>query len=719
VLNLDGDVGPIGVVIDRRKGNKPIFKWRPENGVKYKIDPERQAAWAKKKEAEDAARDEKITKLKRWFYSLPPLDRDHEYLTKKQISPDDAVYAKRDGDKIVLPIFNIRTGGLQNVQTIAPDGSKLFQEGLTTKEGFIPCGYCGLGVAGQKPHKTQEKYPVVITEGWADGMAIAQSFLVIPNTGFIVISALSDGGLLGIARAVRECHRMHPILIAADNDAEKPDNPGLTAAYEAARAAGAKVAVPPPGDLNDLYRVSGPQAVYDVIAKADDPPADDRAADDSAADDPAAVVSTLDRMNAEFFVVSIGGKVGVGTFRKETSPNGTHREVLEFYAAPAFRLLKDIERIKIGSKSVGIASWWLKQPGRRTYSGLKFAPGQGEEDGRLNLWRGFVVEPRPGNWSLMREHIYNVLAAGSKRGGDYVIKWSAYAFQNPGTQAETALVFKGREGVGKGIFGREMAAIFGQHGMQISHASHLTGHFNFHLADLSLLFADEAFWPGDKSAEGTLKRLITEPTLVIEKKGHDVFLVNNQLHVIIASNNDWVVPAGFDARRFAVFDVSDQHMQDREYFAKIVHQMENGGREAMLYDLLNLDLGDWHPRNDIPQTRALIEQKERSLLYEDQWWVSLLEAGALPGAEIGNPTRAGSEALFEHARRTVPGLKTWSDHLLGKTLRKHGCMSVKMRNGKRGWQFDLLSELRRQWDRKMKRSRHRWENGTEWGDDGF
>jgi hypothetical protein len=60
--------------------------------------------------------------------------------------------------------------------------------------------------------------------------------------------------------------------------------------------------------------------------------------------------------------------------------------------------------------------------------------------------------------------------------------------------------------------------LFGQHGLRIQSREHLTGRFNPHLRDCCLLFADEAYWPGDKTAEGILKGLITEPDIPIEAK---------------------------------------------------------------------------------------------------------------------------------------------------------------------------------------------------------
>src|ERR1700744_2087702 len=121
---------------------------------------------------------------------------------------------------------------------------------------------------------------------------------------------------------------------------------------------------------------------------------------------------------------------------------------------------------------------------------------------------------------------------------------------------------------------------------QISSAEHLVGRFNGHLRDTVLLFADEAYWPGNQGAEGTLKRLVTEPPIFIEAKGRDGGEVPNLLHVMMASNEDWVVPAGERERRYFNLKVSDEKLQNHGWFKAINDQLENGGYEAMLHDLL-------------------------------------------------------------------------------------------------------------------------------------
>jgi hypothetical protein len=162
----------------------------------------------------------------------------------------------------------------------------------------------------------------------------------------------------------------------------------------------------------------------------------------------------------------------------------------------------------------------------------------------VNLWRGFGVKENPGgDWSLMREHIRDVLASGDDASDRYLIRWIAWGFQNPTKAAEVAIALMSKEkGTGKGILGRALCRIYGGHGVQLVQRSHLVGKFNAHMAMCGFLFSDEAIWPGFKEDEAVLKALITEPTLQIERKGVDAFTMPNALKIMLASNSERVVP---------------------------------------------------------------------------------------------------------------------------------------------------------------------------------
>lgn len=282
------------------------------------------------------------------------------------------------------------------------------------------------------------------------------------------------------------------------------------------------------------------------------------------------------------------------------------------------------------------ASVWLAHPDRRQFvGGVVFDPSNSNRRNDVfNLWTGFAVEPKRGNWSLMRRHIEDVICSGDPDHIRYLMGWLARMVQRPAEQGEVAVVMKGGEGTGKGFVARAFKHILGTHGLAISNSKHLVGNFNGHLRDVVFLFADEAFFAGDKAAIGSLKSLITEPYLTIEAKHANAVQMPNYLHVMMASNEEWVVPASQDARRFFVLEVPATHKNDHAYFAKINAQMEAGGYEAMLFDLLNMDLSSFNVRA-VPSTEGLQTQRKLSLPIPELWWKDCLERGYVFRSRIG------------------------------------------------------------------------------------
>lgn len=346
-------------------------------------------------------------------------------------------------------------------------------------------------------------------------------------------------------------------------------------------------------------------------------------------------------------------------------------------------------------KTDQLGTYWLKWHARRTYEGMDLDPNGPEvlEGNVLNLWKGFGVEAKPGKWTLMQRHITDVLAGGSQEQALYILRWAAWAVQNPGLQAEVALVLRGGKGVGKGTFAHALRRIFGQHGVYVSNSKHLVGQFNAHLRSCLLLFADEAFWAGDKQGESTLKSLITEAVVPIEKKGVDMEHVVNRLHIVMAANADWVVPASHDERRFAIFDI--QRAPGKGYFKALREELENGGLEAMLHDLQHMDLGDWHPRIGI-DTPALQKQKEMSLSPLADWFVGLLQ----DGYQLGREGRVPATALLSMCQQSSGRLRDVSPQTLGRFLKKHGVKPVHTAGGS-VWEFGELPFLRKIWEKEF------------------
>jgi hypothetical protein len=210
----------------------------------------------------------------------------------------------------------------------------------------------------------------------------------------------------------------------------------------------------------------------------------------------------------------------------------------------------------------------------------------------------------------------------------------AFCIQNPGKRAETVVALRGPEGSGKGSIGRILTALFGTHALHISNVRHLIGNFNAHLRTALLMFIDEGYWAGDPAAEGVLKSLITEDQILIEQKGVDARMADNMLSMIMASNNDWLVPAGPQARRYFVVDVPDTLCNNWDYWERLNAWLDNGGRGAILGFLQRLDLSKFNIRS-IPNTAALDDQKRLSLPPFMKWLESQLYVGSLDGTGDG------------------------------------------------------------------------------------
>jgi hypothetical protein len=369
-----------------------------------------------------------------------------------------------------------------------------------------------------------------------------------------------------------------------------------------------------------------------------------------------------------------------------------------------------------GGREVGIGSWWLAHEARRQYAGVIYAPGK-ESPGYFNLWSGFAVEPRAGDCSLYLAHIRENVCGGNGQYYEFLMNWMARAVQDPGTPGEVAVIFRGTEGVGKGVAAIQFGSLFGPHFKQVVQASHLTGSFNHHLLGCSVLFADEALFAGDRSHDGILKGLITEPTLQIEPKGLDTFVVPNCLHVIMSSNEAWVVPASADARRYFVLDVAQHRKRDFNYFAKLVDQMNKGGRAALLHHLLNRDLSRFLVRA-VPETAALAEQKTYSRRGVDALVEEIADQGTLPSAHataLDVAVTSGEDrgrGFYVAARRLVPDLRHRSSRVIANELIKSWGATTWTSHGLRGLRFPPLADLRRRFDEKH--GVQGWPDGNEW-----
>ncbi len=425
----------------------------------------------------------------------------------------------------------------------------------------------------------------------------------------------------------------------------------------------------------------------------------------------------VDKLNADHAVTMIGGDCVI--MNEYYDPVMDKMDV-NFSSFGHFRnrymnrRIRNPWRTKGQSDTKDIGSLWLESKRRREYDRVVFDPDKRERviarNGKryYNMFRGFGVEPKKGDWSLLKDHIFEVVC-GYESVFHWVMSWMARIVQDPGgTRPGTAIVLKGIQGCGKSCVINSMGKILGDHYLQITQQEQLTGRFNVHLKDAILVYCDEIIWGGDKRAEGILKGLVTEKNMMIEPKNKDAFTIHSHVNLMVSSNNDWVIPAGLEERRFCVLHVQPDFAGNRKYFNELHRQLENGGYEAMMHDLLHYDYQGVDLRT-IPRTDELMNQILNSMHPVIKFWFERLRIGRILKHDTGWNERVISELLYDDYKEfaeEVSRAPKLSNTQFGRKL-KEVVKLDRVRpdvDGTRKWcyQFGQLDECRKMFENVVK-----------------
>lgn len=443
--------------------------------------------------------------------------------------------------------------------------------------------------------------------------------------------------------------------------------------------------------------VSAPETQFDVIP-------------------PETPISPIQAFNKEF--AWIGGNKGF-VLHETTDEEGLF--TVEFIDVATFHNNEAPRTMQFGEKPVPISRVWIKHPDRRSYKGFSFTPGKQPRAGFYNLWRGFAYEPLPKGaeaplahrqaLDAFLEHSLENICDGDAALHRWLMGWFAHLIQRPWEKPLTAIVFKGLKGVGKNALIERVKDLLGHHGKLVSNSRYLTGNFNAHLEGKLLLILDEAFWSGDKQANGILKDLITGRTHTIERKGQEAYETKNLTRVAILGNENWLIPASEDERRYAVFNVGNKRRGDKPFFKMMRESMESGGYRLLMRYLLEFDLSQVDV--DIaPKTAGLLDQKHRSLSPVQEWWHDCLVQGKIVKADFPGawPDTVSKDRLRSALTRYLKdrGVSTW--HPAAETVTKDlgrflPSLSTKRvrEDGERVqvYVFPTLRQARAEWDKFM------------------
>lgn len=341
--------------------------------------------------------------------------------------------------------------------------------------------------------------------------------------------------------------------------------------------------------------------------------------------------------NELYFHINLRGKVVV--MKEVNDPDYG----LQLYAMTETDFVAENAEKKIrvpGKKQpVCTAKLWLEHPGRRRINRIVCEHDPTKvKHGDYNRYVGLKVDPKrdaitmdkaqDASCELFKNHLLEVVCDNDTAAYEYLIRWFARLVQEPTSPARTAVAMVGGKGTGKSLTARIIGDILGKSYVRaFSNYDRLTGQFNDYLECCCFLFLDEAFYAKSPKADGDLKAKVTEPTFMIEAKFQPIREIKNCLSILLATNNEHILPYSENERRYLTLNVSDCHIQERNYFDALVTQMySEGGLERLAYELQTMDISDWRPE-DIPATEGSKEQVLLSMDPLTAWWYTCLDRG--------------------------------------------------------------------------------------------
>jgi hypothetical protein len=256
----------------------------------------------------------------------------------------------------------------------------------------------------------------------------------------------------------------------------------------------------------------------------------------------------------------------------------------------------------------------------------------------FNTFTGFINQYDPefviddSKFARFFEHIRGAWCNDDVKLFEFTVKLLAYMVQFPHLKTAVAMIVMGPEGLGKN-FVMELWRdyVIGKcYFLETSSIDSITNKFNAGLESNLMVVLNEAA-KVNKSVEANkaqevVKDLITEKHRRYERKGQDAYMGACYNNVIMFSNNDYVVRASTEMRRFVFYKGSGRFIgKELEHFAPIEKDfVEDDAGKHLYHHLMSIDLTGFHPQRSAPTTAVKEELKQAAIEKPIQWMISCI-----------------------------------------------------------------------------------------------
>jgi len=245
-----------------------------------------------------------------------------------------------------------------------------------------------------------------------------------------------------------------------------------------------------------------------------------------------------------------------------------------------------------------------------------------------NTWKGWGSVPEKGDTSLWTWLLNNIFKNAEPAHRKWFEQWCAYPLQHPGTKLFTCPILFGQlKGTGKSLLGLSLISIYGINGAEITDAQ-LEDERNVFAAEKQFVLANEVTGSDKRAMVGRLRNLITQHTVVINKKYQPDYTVRDTINYFFTSNHVDAVYMEDDERRFFVHEVLGPRLVDLDKPKVVAYDkwLKSGEcAKALFYYLLNIDLTGFDPTAPAPDTMAKAAMVEASRSEIESWCFKLRE----------------------------------------------------------------------------------------------
>lgn len=283
--------------------------------------------------------------------------------------------------------------------------------------------------------------------------------------------------------------------------------------------------------------------------------------------------------------------------------------------------------------------FWLNSRDRKSIMAedLVFEPGQKLPEGKINMWRGFDVEPLLCDTrevepmiSLLR-HLCSTSADSSDQVEElveWVLRWQALPLQKPGAKMQTAIVMHGPQGTGKNLYWDAWRDLFGHYGVTVSQTE-IEDKFNSWLSCKLAIVGDEVVSRQEMYHNKNRLKLVvtTDKKFPIRAMMQETRWESNHANVVFLSNESQPLALEERDRRYLVIytptaDDTGLYLRVRDFFA-------NDGLRKWMYYLQTFPLEGFEEHTKPVMTRAKEQLIELGLKPAQRFMAEWL-AGFLP-----------------------------------------------------------------------------------------